>query len=497
MQHTNDSFRGSRRRRRRRRSSSPVMYILAVVFVVAICCVTFFIARSLSSKKSTPKQVDSPSAAATTAAAGSPGKKASDLTIFLDPGHGGNEAGSRNDTVTEKEVNLQITKRIQTILESQGFQVVSSRKDDTAISLENRLKAAKKAKADLLVSIHQNSLDNDTVTNGMQTYCNESVNAKSAAFADLVHKDILALTNAKDRGVTKDSNLYMVQSDTIPSCLVETGFLTAESEGKLLTQADYQNKIALGIVNAICEYTGIEKPDPAKLPTEAETEAPSESAAANGTTVSGEPTAKEKVVYITIDDGPTTGTPKILDILDKYDAKATWFVTGQYLEGSALTDMLKQIHDRGNAIGVHTFSHAYRSIYKSVDAYLADYEKMNKIIVDAVGESSDMFRFPGGSNAGYNKKIRSELLKRVKSEGLVYYDWNAFTGDTEGKSKSQMVQKAIKESSYNNKTILLMHDVPGKDAVVEALPEILAGLKKEGYQFRALDKNVVPIQFAK
>ena len=132
------------------------MYILAVVFVIAICCVTFFIARSLSSKKSTPKQVDSrDTAAATTAAAVSPGKKASDLTIFLDPGHGGNEAGSRNDTVTEKEVNLQITKRIQTILESQGFQVVSSREDDTAISLEDRLKAAKKAKADLLVSIHR------------------------------------------------------------------------------------------------------------------------------------------------------------------------------------------------------------------------------------------------------------------------------------------------------------------------------------------------------
>ena len=128
---------------------------------------------------------------------------------------------------------------------------------------------------------------------------------------------------------------------------------------------------------------------------------------------------------------------------------------------------------------------------------MEDYNKMNKIIVSAVGESSDIFRFPGGSNAGYNKKIRRELLDRVNSEGLVYYDWNAFTGDTEGMSRSEMISKAVKECGYNNKAILLMHDVPGRDTVVEALPEILKQLQDKGYEFRALDKDVKPIQFEK
>lgn len=221
------------------------------------------------------------------------------------------------------------------------------------------------------------------------------------------------------------------------------------------------------------------------------------SSAALPNTTSGEPNDDEKVVYLTIDDGPSSNTDAILNILDQYDAKATWFVTSQYMEGNALSDKLKEIHDRGHAVGVHTFSHRYQEIYQSVDAYMSDYNKMNTIIVNATGEDSHLFRFPGGSNASYNKNIRTELIQHVKSEGLIYYDWNAFTGDTDGLSCSEMVSKAVKESSYNNKTILLMHDVPNKTAVVEALPQILSALKDKGYEFRALDQDVVPIQFEK
>ena len=336
-----------------------------------------------------------------------------------------------------------------------------------------------------------------------------------------------AETEARDRGIVEDSTQYVLQSRSFPSCLIETGFLTSDKEGPLLQDSAYQDKIALGIAEAIEQFLDSntsEKPDESHESAESsgessapdesesssqESESPDESSPSDSEnsdesssgeitrTTSGEPSPDEKVVYLTIDDGPTTGTPKILDILDEYDAKATWFVTAQYMEGTALKDMLKEIHDRGNAIGVHTFSHQYKNIYKSVDAYMDDYDKMNSIIISATGESSDIFRFPGGSNAGYNKNIRKELLEHVKSEGLVYYDWNAFTGDTEGMSRSEMISKAVKESSYNNKTILLMHDVPGRDTVVEALPDILKALQDEGYEFRALDKDVLPIQFEK
>ncbi len=449
--------------------------------------------------------------------------------VFLDAGHGGKDPGARSGDVYEKDINLQIVQKVKKLLESDGCQVLMTRDSDTTVDLEDRVRMAEEGNSDIFVSVHQNSMENDPAPHGIKTHCCSKAHDKNSDLASLVQKAVIAKTDARDRGVVEDSSQYVLQSTRFPSCLIETGFLTSDTEGPLLQDDAYQDKIALGIAEAIKQFldqnfsgkrdesspaeTGTESPSQSEASSAESSENSSEesssqesessvypgesSSEAGGKTSSGEPLPDEKVVYITIDDGPTTDTPKILDILDRYNAKATWFVTGQYMEGAALEDMLKQIHDRGHAIGVHTFSHQYKNIYKSVDAYMADYEKMNKIIVDATGESSDIFRFPGGSNAGYNKNIRRELLDHVKSEGLVYYDWNAFTGDTDGLSRSQMIDKAVKECGYNNKAILLMHDVPGKDTVVDALPDILKALQDKGYEFRALDKDVTPIQFEK
>ena len=510
---------------------TPIHHLFFKVFIFFLCVFL------LTACSKSPSNGESDSSQMET----SPSSNANgNFTVFLDAGHGGKDRGAQTSDIYEKDINLQIVQKVKNLLEQNGYQVAVSRDSDTQVSLEDRVSLAEKANADVFVSIHQNSVDNDTTPHGIATHCNETVNPKSAELAELVQKEVVKNTEGKDRGVTKDSNLYVLNSSDIPSCLIESGFLTSDTEGPLLQQSAYQDKIALGIAEAVNQFLNgdnteelqtssessaanssdessdsQESPDPSSGESSESTDS-SDSDPANsesqssesgdetgssqseGTkTTSGEPNPDEKVVYITIDDGPTTGTPKLLDILDEYNAKATWFVTGQYMEGTALEDMLKQIHDKGHAIGVHTFSHKYTSIYASVDAYMEDYNKMNTIIVNATGESSGLFRFPGGSNAGYNKKIRTELLSRVKSEGLVYYDWNAFTGDTEGMSKSEMVSKAVKECSYNNKAILLMHDVPGKDAVVEALPEILSQLQAKGYEFRALDKDVVPIQFEK
>ena len=482
-----------------RTKDTPIYHLLFKVFILCLCglLLTACSKPSKSEEESDSSQMETLS----------PDNANSNTTVFLDAGHGGKEFGSQASGVYEKDINLQIVQKVKNLLEQNGYQVATSRDSDVQVSLEDRVSMAQKADADIFISIHQNSLENNSAPHGIATHCNETANSQSAALADLVQKEVLKTTDAKDRGVTKDSNLYVLSNSRIPACLIESGFMTSDTEGPLLQQSAYQDKIALGIVEAVNQFINGDhageiqtapESSSASSSEESATESESDPSQSEGNrTTSGEPNSDEKVVYLTIDDGPTTGTPKILDILDEYNAKATWFVTGQYMEGSALEDMLKQIHDRGHVIGVHTFSHKYNSIYASVDAYMEDYNKMNKIIVNAVGESSDLFRFPGGSNAGYNKKIRTELLNRVKSEGLVYYDWNAFTGDTEGKSKSEMVTKAVKECGYNNKAILLMHDVPGKDAVVEALPEILSQLQEEGYEFRALDKDVVPIQFEK
>ena len=205
----------------------------------------------------------------------------------------------------------------------------------------------------------------------------------------------------------------------------------------------------------------------------------------------------DKVVYLTFDDGPCKTTPELLDVLDELGVKATFFVTAQFGEGETLEGYLKEISARGHEVAVHSYSHNYKEIYASVDAFLDDYKKMDDLILKATGKRSSVFRFPGGSNAGYNKAIRGALLEEMNSRGLVYHDWNAFNGDVEGANKTEMIHKAVKECSYTDKSVLLMHNIPGKDAVIESLPEIVKQLNAKGYRFATLDGTVKPFQFAK
>lgn len=205
----------------------------------------------------------------------------------------------------------------------------------------------------------------------------------------------------------------------------------------------------------------------------------------------------EKVAYITFDDGPCKTTPELLVVLKKLNVKATFFVTAQYGTDEELVNWMKQIKAAGHEIGVHSYSHRYNEIYSSVENYLKDYKKMDDLIVKATGEHARLFRFPGGSNTGYNTKIREAVIKEMTSRGMVYYDWNAYNGDCDGFAKAEMIKKAVKESSYRNKSIVLMHNIPKKDQVIEVMPDIVRQLRAKGYEFRALDGTVEPIQFIK
>lgn len=207
--------------------------------------------------------------------------------------------------------------------------------------------------------------------------------------------------------------------------------------------------------------------------------------------------ADKKVVYITFDDGPCKSTPELLEVLKKLNVKVTFFVTAQYGSDEEIVEWLKQIKAEGHAIGVHSFSHRYKEIYSSVKSYLKDFKKMDDLIVRATGEHARMFRFPGGSNTDYNASVREDIIKEMTSRGMVYYDWNAYNGDCDGFSKSKMIAKAVRESSYRNKSIVLMHNIPKKEQVLEVLPEIIGRLRSKDYVFEPIDGTVEPIQFIK
>ncbi len=201
--------------------------------------------------------------------------------------------------------------------------------------------------------------------------------------------------------------------------------------------------------------------------------------------------ADSGICYLTFDDGPSDNTLKILDILDSYGIKATFFVVG-----TAKTDYLPIIHSRGHAIGLHSTSHSYSSIYSSVSNYLTDIKSISDIVYGKTGVRSNIMRFPGGSSngvsAGYCKGIMTELTALMPTLGYSYYDWNVSSGDAAGGSvpSARIVSNVLGGARGKKSICVLMHDTGAKGTTVQALPQIIEGLHAQGFRFAALDASV-------
>lgn len=201
-----------------------------------------------------------------------------------------------------------------------------------------------------------------------------------------------------------------------------------------------------------------------------------------------------KVVYLTIDDGPSEKTQQVLDILDRYDVKATFFVVGQNPEYYYL---IKEAYDRGHTIGLHTYTHDYATVYSSVDAYFADLDQIGQVVKEQIGYVPCFIRFPGGSSneisADYCTGIMSTLVDAVQERGYQYYDWNASTGDGEEHTTDEIVEFGTTDYGLNN-IVLLCHDSATKQTTVDALPSIIEYYQAQGYTFKALDRSSCVIQ---
>lgn len=198
-----------------------------------------------------------------------------------------------------------------------------------------------------------------------------------------------------------------------------------------------------------------------------------------------------KTVYLTFDDGPSRYTPEILDVLDKYGVKATFFViNGRY------NSTMKDIVDRGHQIGLHTYSHDYKKIYSSDTAYFNDLQKIHDVVLKETGVDCSIIRFPGGSSntvsRNYSKGIMSRITKAVGEKGYVYFDWNCSNGDADG---ANTVQKQLNYCSQFPKSasriIVLMHDT--KKTTLEALPKIIEYYQSCGMTFDILTPFTTPI----
>ena len=203
------------------------------------------------------------------------------------------------------------------------------------------------------------------------------------------------------------------------------------------------------------------------------------------------PEQGEKVIYLTFDDGPTENTSKIMDALDRYGVKGTFFVVHSY---DGCEKQIKEIYDRGHQIGLHTYSHRYE-IYRSQDTYFADLNKISDLVYNATGYRCKLVRFPGGSSNTISRKycsgIMSTLTKELTNRGYTYFDWNADSFDASERvaSVEKIVNRSVSSIGQLDQIILLMHDALLKTTTVEALPQIIEAYRDAGYRFDVLSEN--------
>ena len=202
------------------------------------------------------------------------------------------------------------------------------------------------------------------------------------------------------------------------------------------------------------------------------------------------------IVYLTFDDGPsgTGSTEKILNVLKEEGVKATFFVTGKGPD-----NLIKREYDEGHTVALHTNTHDYYTLYKSVDAYYEDLNAVRNRVYNITGEYTNIIRFPGGSNntvsitaSGY--KIMDDLTKSVIDKGYIYFDWNISSGDAGGCTTSSCVYNNVVNSLSKSRTnVILMHDI--KMFTANAIKDIIDYCKENGYVFDVITESTPQVKF--
>lgn len=376
--------------------------------------------------------------------------------IYLDPGHGGADEGCARDGILEKDLNLAIALLVRDQLKEQGYQVIMSRETDAYVAKEERVKEANQSGADIYISIHQNATDEDTGVNGMEVWYEEDDSGRdSKRLAQLIQQQTIKSTGAVERELRDDGDFHVTRNTAMPSCLIETGFLSNAAERQMLSLVDYQQQIAEGIVQGIVYYF------------------------------------HPKTMYLTFDDGPSEeNTQRVLDILHDRDIKATFFLVGENVRKHP--EMARRIVAEGHTIGIHCDNHDYDVLYESVDSYVADFEKARQTIYEVTGVETNLFRFPGGSINAFNQKTGQDIIREMTDRGYIYYDWNASLEDAvRNPDPAKLVANGVETTLGRKKVILLAHDVVYSTGI--CLEELLDSLPE--YEMKPLSEDVEPICF--
>lgn len=178
--------------------------------------------------------------------------------IVIDPGHGGKDPGKVGvNGALEKDINLQIARKLQKQLESKGFKVVMTRTDDVSAEskqedMKNRVNQINEIMPLITVSIHQNSYSDASVKGAQVFYFEES--RESADAANIMQQELKVLDSENVRQSKSDNTFYMLKKTKVPIIIVECGFLSNPEDAEKLVKEDYQEKLSVTICNGIIKW---------------------------------------------------------------------------------------------------------------------------------------------------------------------------------------------------------------------------------------------------
>ena len=205
---------------------------------------------------------------------------------------------------------------------------------------------------------------------------------------------------------------------------------------------------------------------------------------------------EEKVIYLSFDDGPCENTREVLEILEKYDAKATFVVI---TSRTKFLDILPEIKDAGHSVGIHANKHSIERLYTSERTFFEDFMTVQEIVHEYTGEYAQISRFPGGSRTanGYlGHKMENGMMdikNMLADMGIRYYDWNVQTEASKSGSSKDTVDRFTTMVPGQTVPVSLQHDTRAYS--VRALEEMLQWGIENGYTFKAMDNTVPEVHF--
>lgn len=199
-------------------------------------------------------------------------------------------------------------------------------------------------------------------------------------------------------------------------------------------------------------------------------------------------------VYLTFDDGPSSNTAQILDILKKYDLKATFFVIGR--EGEEYEELYKRIVEEGHTLAMHSYTHKYKVLYESLESFVDDFSRIQNYLYKVTGKECLYYRFPGGSSNHVSNTDMTEFISYLNEQGITYFDWNVSSGDatSQAYTPEELVQNVTSDIVKYKTSIVLMHDAETKTSTVQALEPMILALQSMGVEILPIDESTTVVQ---